>query len=514
MASFNLVDQPWIPCVRPDGTRVHLGLRDLFVSAHTVSDIAHDSPLVEVAVYRLLLAILHRVVDGPRNMHAWRTLYSAKRFDPAPFSAYLDRWHGRFDLFDGQHPFMQVAGLTLTSGGKVVPAGTLARIQVTRATGNNGTLFDHALDDVPTTLSAADATLHLLETQTWALGGGKGPTSNVFGDHPYASHAPLVGRVHFRVRRSTLFESLVANASGLLDSDDAKDVPQWERSVPRSLGEVRPDGLVDLLTLPARMLRLVPSDDGSRAVAVVYAPGVKVTDDADLWPIRRDPGVATRLSKDAIYPVFMSDSRATWRDFGALAAQSRDAGTHDGRPTVVRALFADETETLLDGQTIQTIVATGLANDKAKPLSWCRDVIPFHARAIQDEALGASLTKGLARAEEVGSEALHTSLRIVATHSLSNGSDRVGALSDSMVRHGGYWAELEPAFGIFATRIGDEEDAAVSAWFDAIRVAARRHFVTATAAVPRSARGLRAVALGEASLQKSLAKLLPAAEAP
>ena len=44
MPSFNLIDQPFIPCVRHDGQTVECGLRDVLVKAHEIAEnrLGHD----------------------------------------------------------------------------------------------------------------------------------------------------------------------------------------------------------------------------------------------------------------------------------------------------------------------------------------------------------------------------------------------------------------------------------------------------------------------------------------
>ena len=110
MPSFNLIDEPWIPCAPPGGEEPRLlSLRAALTNAHEWREIMDDSPLVVVALHRLLIAILHRVYRGPRNVEAWRAIQAHGRFDAASIGQYLDEWRPRFDLFDVEHPFYQVA---------------------------------------------------------------------------------------------------------------------------------------------------------------------------------------------------------------------------------------------------------------------------------------------------------------------------------------------------------------------------------------------------------------------
>src|SRR4051794_16935489 len=100
MPSFNLVDECWIPCIRlADNRRVELGLRDVLVQAPTIREVYDPSPLVTVALHRLLLAILHRNF-GPRTLEAWCALWRRGAWDTAVLDEYFACWRHRFDLFD------------------------------------------------------------------------------------------------------------------------------------------------------------------------------------------------------------------------------------------------------------------------------------------------------------------------------------------------------------------------------------------------------------------------------
>ena len=79
--TFNLVDEPWIGAVDTDGLLQEYSLRDLLVRAHELSGLYDDSPLVVAALLRTILALLHRVYDGPRNRGEWQTLWQAGQFD-------------------------------------------------------------------------------------------------------------------------------------------------------------------------------------------------------------------------------------------------------------------------------------------------------------------------------------------------------------------------------------------------------------------------------------------------
>lgn len=68
MAEFNLIDEPWIPCIALDGQSIEYGIRDTLLKAHELREICDDSPLVTVALHRLLLAILYRIHSGDQRL--------------------------------------------------------------------------------------------------------------------------------------------------------------------------------------------------------------------------------------------------------------------------------------------------------------------------------------------------------------------------------------------------------------------------------------------------------------
>lgn len=66
MHTFNLITQPWIP-VREGNKLKEVSLEQALLEGRRFERIEDPSPLVTVALYRLLLAILHRALQGPEN---------------------------------------------------------------------------------------------------------------------------------------------------------------------------------------------------------------------------------------------------------------------------------------------------------------------------------------------------------------------------------------------------------------------------------------------------------------
>ena len=93
--SFNLISDPWIPCIDLEGRERELNLGQTLARAHRLREILDNSPLVTVSLHRFLLAILHRYY-GPKNEETWIALWQQGRFDGAPLESYWERWRSRF----------------------------------------------------------------------------------------------------------------------------------------------------------------------------------------------------------------------------------------------------------------------------------------------------------------------------------------------------------------------------------------------------------------------------------
>jgi CRISPR system Cascade subunit CasA len=75
MNKFNLIEEPWIPCLMLKTNKIELlSLFDTLTQAHDIKEIADNSPLVVVSLHRLLLAILHRKF-GPTSFDNWKELW-------------------------------------------------------------------------------------------------------------------------------------------------------------------------------------------------------------------------------------------------------------------------------------------------------------------------------------------------------------------------------------------------------------------------------------------------------
>jgi len=105
MESFNLIDEAFIPVRTQAGGHEMVNLRDTLVRSHEFASIADASPLTTFALYRFLMVIVHRVLEG-EDAEAIR---QAGKLPENRIADYLTRYRDRFDLFDVERPFLQRA---------------------------------------------------------------------------------------------------------------------------------------------------------------------------------------------------------------------------------------------------------------------------------------------------------------------------------------------------------------------------------------------------------------------
>lgn len=309
--SYNLWDEPWIPCRDLAGCAVTVGLRDLFAQAESLRPYLDvGSPFAQVGVLRLALAITHRAVQGPDTWEAWQEIWAAGRISPEAIRAYEAQWYSRFDLCDPTRPFFQVGGLELASAtGKLRPVVALAD----RAVGTHHAWFDHLDDRDPQALAPGQVALALVGYQAVCPPGGNGTKTNVWGRTPSWSGAPLAARPCVYLLGRTLGETLRLN---LLATEalpewlaGGEDCPIWERDSVTTImpGRRPPDGLTDYYTWQTRAIRVLWDEDGlARRMVHVHW---------QTWPdeLRRveQPYAGTGKSQDQIK---LRAWRSVWRD--------------------------------------------------------------------------------------------------------------------------------------------------------------------------------------------------------
>ena len=329
-ASFDLTARPWIPVQRLDGQETELSLTEVFARAADIRRLVGDVPTQDFALLRLLLAVLHDVVDGPREVEDWEELWE----DGIPADRvrhYLTEHRDRFDLLHPITPFFQVADLRTGKGGHSsldpivadVPNGS--RFFSMRAHGAERMAF----------AEAARWVVHAHAYDTSGIKSGAVGDPRLKGGKVYPQGVGWAGNlggvyVEGDDLQQTLLLNLIPFDTDNLRIDADRDAPAWRH--PQGTAEpltgveaaVRPYGLRDLYTWQSRRIRL--HHDGEQVHGVLLAYGDPLTarnkhrhEPMTAW--RRSPAQEKKLRESEVYlPREHDPSRSAWRGLGALVA--------------------------------------------------------------------------------------------------------------------------------------------------------------------------------------------------
>jgi CRISPR system Cascade subunit CasA len=262
-SAYSLLTEPWLPVLDLDGRSRAVSLLDVFRAATVIDRLVGDVPGQEPALIRLLLAILHRALDGPADVDGWRALWEADGLPVVRIEAYLKRWADCFDLFHPQTPFFQVADLTTRRN-------TAGLEDLFPKTADQVRAFSRYPEAVPDLLSPAAAARWLIHLQAWdvagiktaATGDGQAKQGKAYGNRtgPLGLYGVIVARG--RSLRDTLLLNLLPGDDGYRRD---RDVPCWERGPLTAQWQKRPPcGPLDLFTWQSRRVRLLTAREGER----------------------------------------------------------------------------------------------------------------------------------------------------------------------------------------------------------------------------------------------------------
>jgi CRISPR system Cascade subunit CasA len=508
--SFNLIDKPFIPCVRLDGQTVEYGLRDALLKAHEIAELRDGSPLVTIALHRLLLAILHRCYWGPKTSAERVAIREDRCFNADRINAYFQKWVDRFDLFHSDYPFFQRPGYSQTQ------PSSINRLVKESSRGNNAVLFDHATDDPPMTLTPAEAARAVITEQVFAYSAGRGKKGE-----PHTLDAPNGRAAAVFALGDTLFQTLWLNLT-IYDGDekpiacDEGDGPIWERTpIPPYEDSNTSRGYLDYLTWQSRTIRLHPETDGDRIVIrrVSYSQGRVWKQVAGFY----DPFTAyERVPDVGDRAVQLRENRDLWRDSAAFF-QFGETDQFRG-PTCLRTLGNLVSEGQLSASERYRVMVAGARVKSGQPnlIFWRHETLPLPLAYLDNVQLVESLKWVLALAEVVADEALHKAAWAAAANWLTPNAemkpdkDRVRDVINSFAPERLYWSRLERPFRELLVRLADEgadPTACVNGWYwDTLHRAARNAFEESIGRID-GGRDLKAVNAGRGLLFSRLKKI-------
>ncbi len=501
--TFNLVSEPWLPCINARGQMVELSLQETLLRAHELRELYDESPLVTAALHRLLLAILHRLF-GPASPRDWHGLWQQGRWPVGPLEAYFAQWWDRFDLFHPERPFFQAPD------DRVKPKSVMHLIH---SVGNNPTLFSHQNEDEGVTLTPGQAARALLTAQAFHMAGLSG-LEQKFTDSTCTRGVILLAQ------GDNLFETLMLNLlqyphdEGEVMVHSPADRPAWEMDDPFAPDRTIPLGYLDYLTWQNSRILLFPEENAGRPVVREMTIGPALRLNPDL----RDPMKHySRDEKRGYQMLRFQEDRALWRDSAALfrledQERSRPPATFGW---LARLVYDD----YLERSQVYRYMALGMSSHQAKVYFYRHERMPLPLSYLSEQAAVEHLQSALTLAESVYRQ-LYGALAQLATLLIAPEADTEGGRKpdkgdvSSMVNHWGvlsrYWSSLETAFVELTLALPQQGQAALPSWREELRRAARQAFEQAEALAGTDVHAIKAAVRARGQLEGGLRKVLDA----
>lgn len=456
--SFNLIDEPWIPCITTQHRYVEVSLRDLIAGADTIRMLAGESPLHNAGIMTLLLALSHRVY-GPPSLSAWENLWTSGRFPIGPLDQYLVSQYQRFDLFHPERPFFQTystLGIELRSV-----------VHLILSSGNNGALFSHDTEERGVSFSPAQAVRELLASRAFHTAGPANPKLKL-----YFSSSPYTDGILFFVEGDNLFETLLLNMptypnEGIFPTTEG-DLPAWEMDDPYAPREI-PLGYLDYLTWQSARTILQPEIIAGevRVQMMRIAPALSLASEVQ----SPQKLYFKRETKDGEFwaSLRFSEHRALWRDYDTILNRE-----YVRSPAAIQWMGQLVANSEYFEHAAYRIRAMGFLADKAKPILYRDQLLPLSVEYLRQPNHVETLNKAKGVAED-GRNSLNFAQRVLASTLIVHGGDRKPDTKDisSLVSHWAadnlYWTRLEPAFWQLVDMVPADPDSALRAWVNHVR---------------------------------------------
>ena len=466
--AFNLLDEPWIRVLGSDCTVQEVSLTDVLLHAHEFQDLAGELPTQDVAIFRLMLAVLQTVFyrtdiegremplqNGTEALSRWKTLWEMERIPETPILKYLDKWRERFWLFHPQRPFYQIPQAKSGTGyGAAKLNGEISE------SGNKLRLFSTYAKQEKSTMTYAQAARWLLY-----VNGFDDTSAKPKGTDLPSVGAGWLGKLGLLMAQGkTLAETLLLNLVLLRDDGSLwkAPLPCWELDEPRC-GErtqiPQPEDAASLLTLQSRRLLL------QREKGLVVGYSLLGGDFFEKENAFCEPMTIWRKTQEKKNsPVFHQPrrhdpSKQFWREFPAAFPQDDDEHT----PGIVQWIATLQKGRWLARQRLIHFRSVGVVygdKDFFVNDAFC-DTLAFHIQLLDEVGKGcrkrviAEIQNCEKLAEQVG--------KLAKGLSLSAGDEGAGQVRAAKEQ---FYFEIDHPFRQWLSRLdpGQDVDAAVESW--------------------------------------------------
>ena len=335
---FNLLDEPWIR-VMDISCKVHeVSLKNALINANKFKALSGELPTQDVAVMRLMLAVLHTVFsrvdengneapldeeDEDEALERWKALWDKGDFPEKAITEYFDKWHERFWLFHPERPFGQIADLKIGTdydapklNGEISESSTKKRFFLLYSGTEKMTLTYPQAARWLLYVNAYDDTSSKPTKEGKEKAGGKLPS-------PGIGWLGKLGLIY--LTGNNLFETLMLNL--VMINDDLvqyEQNPIWERDTVSSAERTEipmPTDLAGLYSLQSRRIYL--SREGDKVTSYKLLGGdFFEKENAFFEPMT--VWSSPKKDTDAFNPKRHDSSKQMWREFAVLFNEKKN----------------------------------------------------------------------------------------------------------------------------------------------------------------------------------------------
>lgn len=363
---FNLTEEPWIYVIDNHGHTREVSLKDIFAHAHEYVDLANETPTEDIAILRLLLAIMYTVffrydLDGnpsvPEDCEAaldrWEELYNANSFPEKTVQAYLDAHKEEFWLFHPEYPFYQwreledILSADKQKEGKNMHGETLE-------SNNKKNLFNVRGGKFKDSMSYSEAVRSMISMLAYDDASVKESKANKAGKKasakedgkklsPGSGWLGKCGAVY--PIGNNLFDTLLLNFEMMYDVEEFRDEDEWEEWIEQrpiwerdeskySKSRMErefvsiPSNMAEFYTFPTRRMLLVERDGSVNKYYKTYGPFYSMNCRIEPMTLR----IGTSDKRDFYEPRLHNTDQYLWQEFGMtfIGEENEDKPTTPG----------------------------------------------------------------------------------------------------------------------------------------------------------------------------------------
>ena len=328
---FNLIDEPWIRVMDSNCNVSEVSLKDAILNAHNYKSLSGELPTQDIAVMRLMLAVLHTVYsradengnesplenDEDEAVDRWKALWKKGRFSEKAIGDYFETWHERFWLFHPERPFAQVAGLNIGTdydapklNGEISESSNKVRFFSMYSENEKSSLTYPQATRWLLYLNAYDDTSSKPTKEGKAKAGGSLPS-------PGVGWLGKLGLIY--ITGNNLFETLMLNLI-MVNEDIVQESqnPLWEQEKVSDAERTEialPSDLAALYTLQSRRIFLIRKDNKVASYKLLggdfFEKENAFFEPMTVWNLPKKNG-------SAFTPKRHDSSKQMWREFSVL----------------------------------------------------------------------------------------------------------------------------------------------------------------------------------------------------